>query len=114
MIHNFVSFSSDGALVTPPNNAPLGLDNLADQGFQVDDPTSPDFSFVSNIVNEMFLRSAADAFIHPRTRNKDINDSCLEIMTLLYIMLLRCRLRNQSILTGNGDLKLREVCLTLG
>jgi hypothetical protein len=72
MIHNFISFSSDGALVTPPGNAPMGLDTLPDQGFQVDNPESPDFSFVANIAAEMFNRASADVFIYLRTKNEDI------------------------------------------
>lgn len=73
MIHNFVSFSSDGTIITPPSNAPFGLSDNA--GFVVDDPESPDFSYVSNIINEMFNRSAADVYLHQRTRNADINET---------------------------------------
>lgn len=74
MIHSFTT-PTDGANFLPPNNAPIGLDNLSDQGFQVDDPTSPDMSFVENIVNEMFSRSAIGVFVYPRTRNEDINET---------------------------------------
>lgn len=75
-LHNFVTFSNDGAIITPPGNAPFMLDTqLTEGGFQVDDPDSPDLGLVSNIVNEMFNRSAANVHLHPRTRNQDIDET---------------------------------------